>query len=431
MLHSLESAQVQKAIAGKVVLVRTDFNVPLKNGKLQTKVGDVTRIEAAIPTLKLLLRLGCTIGIVTHLGRPVGTPKGKPDSEFSVQPLVPILEKLLDHTVTFCPETIGETAQKAMALAHKSPKSAKNKVVLLENVRFYSQEEENDEEFAKELAELADVYVNEAFSASHRAHASIVGVTKFMPSYAGLALTKEVATWTKIMKNPKRPFVMIIGGAKISDKVGAVQHLAEIADAVLVGGGTANNFLKAEGFEIYQSYLEEKKSTVNYVKIAEHMLETTRADKHIIDGFIPLPKIIMPIDVVAAPSMDSTQTEVIELTSSESISKRSDIMFLDIGPKTAKLFSEIVAQAGTIFWNGPLGVFEKEAFAAGTRKVAKAIGASSGFSVVGGGDTVAAIDSFGLTDSFDYISVAGGASLEMLSGKTLPGIAPLLTSTQD
>lgn len=431
MLNTLESAQVQKAISRKVVLVRTDFNVPLKieNGKLQVSVGDVTRIEAAIPTLKLLLKLGCTVGIVTHLGRPEGNKTDKRD--FSLEPLVPILEKLLHHSVTFCPDTIGEIAQKAMVQAHKSPASAKNKVVLLENVRFYSQEEENDPEFAQELAELADVYVNEAFSASHRAHASIVGVTKCMPSYAGLGLAKEFDTWTKIMKNPKRPFVMVIGGAKISDKVGAVQHLAEIADAVLVGGGTANNFLKAEGFEIYESYLEEKKSKVNYVKVAEHMLETTRADKYIIDGYIPLPKIIMPVDVVAAKSMDSTQTEVIELTSSESISKRTDTMFLDIGPKTVKLFTEIVAQAGTIFWNGPLGVFEKEVFASGTRKVAKAIAASKGFSVVGGGDSVAAIQSFSLGNSFDYVSVAGGASLEMLSGKTLPGITPLLTSTQD
>lgn len=338
MLHSLESTVVQKAIAGKVVLLRTDFNVPLKNDKLQGKIGDITRIEAAVPTLKLLIKLGCTIGIVTHLGRPEGNKKGKPEAElpskkttqrsqskfeaqpdFSLEPLVHILEKLLTHKVTFCPDTIGEKAQKCMALAHQSPVSAKNKVVLLENVRFFSQEEENDAGFAKELSELADVYVNEAFSASHRAHASIVGVTNYLPSYAGLALTKEVETWTKIMEHPKRPFVMVIGGAKISDKVGAVQHLAEIADAVLVGGGTANNFLKAEGFEIYQSYLEEKdsagetkqKKAVNYVKVAQHMLETTRADKHIIDGYIPLPKICMPIDVVAAKSMDSTATEVI------------------------------------------------------------------------------------------------------------------------
>ena len=420
----IDSKEALSEITSKTVFVRTDFNVPLSDDK-SPKVLDDTRIAAAIPTIKYLLKQNCKVVIASHLGRP----KSSADSEFSLKPILPVLSKLLGKELTqniiFCEDTIGPKRQAIISQA--APKS----VILLENLRFYDGEQENDTTFANELAAGIDIYVNEAFSVSHRADASVVGVPKLLTAFAGIALGKEVATWSKLMQEPKRPFVMIIGGAKISDKVGAVAYLSEIADAILVGGGTANNFLKAEGLEIYQSYLEEdaqKKASrkdANYVKVAEHLLDETRADKIVIDGYIPLPKIIMPSDVIAAESMQSTDTEVVTLTSSDVLSSNSDVMYLDIGPKTISLFKEVIEEAGTIFWNGPLGVFEEKQFAQGTKEIAEAIVKSDAFSIIGGGDTLGAVDSMGLLDKFDYVSVAGGAALEFLSGKKLPGIQAL------
>lgn len=428
-LRSLSQAEFKKEWTGKTVLLRTDFNVPLTD---TLEVSDTTRIEAAIPTIRLLVENNCKIVVISHLGRP----KSEEDAKYSLKPVQKALDKALRKPgkavdVSFFSSTIGN--DRNAHIENMEPGT----VTVLENLRFNSGEKSNETSFAKSLAQKCDVFVNEAFSVCHRSDASVVGLSKILPSFAGLALEKEVLTWQKLMVEPKRPFVMIIGGAKISDKVGAVQHLAKIADAVLVGGGTANNFLKAEGFEIYKSYLEESSSNgsdgskksakkdANYVKVAEHLLEDTRAEKIIVDGYIPLPKIIMPSDVVAAPSMESEKTEIVELTSSDVISSRTDVMYLDIGPKTIHLFKEVIEEAGTIFWNGPLGVFENDAFAEGTKEIGKAIAASDAYSIIGGGDTLAAAAKYDILDGFDYVSVAGGAALEFLSGKTLPGLEDL------
>jgi len=429
VLRSISQAEFKEEWAGKTVLLRTDFNVPLTKN---LEVADTTRIEAAIPTIQLLVENNCKVVVVSHLGRP----KSEQDTKYSLKPVQKALETILKKAgttvdVSFFSETIGENRNEH--IKNMQPGS----ITVLENLRFNSGEKSNDDGFAKSLAQNCDVFVNEAFSVCHRSDASVVGLPKLLPSFAGLALEKEVQTWQKLMIEPKRPFVMIIGGAKISDKVGAVQHLTKIADAVLVGGGTANNFLKAEGFEIYKSYLEESnsdsskskksaKKDANYVKVAEHLLEDTRAEKIIVDGYIPLPKIIMPSDVVAARSMDSEKTEIVELTSSDVISSRSDVMYLDIGPKTIQLFKEVIEEAGTIFWNGPLGVFENDAFAEGTKEIGKAIAASDAYSIIGGGDTLSAASKYDILDGFDYVSVAGGAALEFLSGKMLPGLKDLL-----
>jgi phosphoglycerate kinase len=431
-LRSLSQLEFKKDWAGKTVLLRTDFNVPLTDS---LEVADTSRIEAAIPTIRLLVENNCKVVVISHLGRP----KNEEDTKYSMKPVQKTLNEILKKSgqtvdVSFYASTVGN--DRNVHIENMKPGT----VTVLENLRFNSGEKSNETSFAKSLAQGCDVFVNEAFSVCHRSDASVVGLPKLMPSFAGLALEKEVNTWQKLMEEPKRPFVMIIGGAKISDKVGAVQHLTKIADAVLVGGGTANNFLKAEGFEIYKSYLEESasgtykksshsskksKKVANYVKVAEHLLEDTRAEKIIVDGYIPLPKIIMPSDVVAARSMHSAKTEIVELTSSDVISSRSDVMYLDIGPKTIHLFKEVIEEAGTIFWNGPLGVFENDAFAAGTKEIGKAIAASDAYSIIGGGDTLAAATKYNILDEFDYVSVAGGAALEFLSGKTLPGLEDL------
>jgi len=425
----------QKSLRGQRVLVRVDFNVPLgvdsTTGK--RRPSDLTRVKSAIETIKLLQSLDCQVMLISHLGRP------DPDDQAtwaknSLEPVAPALEKLLGGRtrVVFSCETVGESVESVLSQTASDP----SQVILLENLRFHAGEKDNDPAFAKQLAKLADCYVNEAFSVSHRADASVVGLADLLPSYAGLNLEKEVRALTKLTDSPTRPFVMIIGGAKISDKVAAVQHLAELADAVIVGGGTANNFLKAEGIEIHESYLEEPtaigkgKKKVNFVKVAQELLEDTRSDKIIIDGYIPLPKINLPIDAVAAPGLESKadQCETVELTSSQVITSRDDVMFLDIGPKSIQIFKEIIEEAGTIFWNGPLGVFEREPFATGTREIATAIADSQAYSVIGGGDTLAAAQAFGLIDQFDHVSVAGGAALDLLAGKKLPGLKALSKS---
>lgn len=407
-----------KDVALKKVLVRTDFNVPLEKKGGKTVVADDNRIKQSLETIKLILENRGKAIVVSHLGRP----KGKEVAELSLQPVVDRLRELLGE-----PVILAKNYQDASVLLQQ------HRVVVLENVRFNPLEKENSAEFAKELAELADVYVNEAFSTAHRKHTSVEAITKKLPSFAGLAFTQEVTALHNLMTEPKRPFVMIIGGKKISDKVEAVVNLTNVADAVLLGGGTANNFLKADGFEIYKSVVEEKtqaetkKKKVNYVKVAENLLEQTKQDKILKDGYIPLPKIIYPIDVVAATGIDQTKTEVIELVNgNHEHAQARNLMYLDIGPKTVKLFQDIILQAGTVFWNGPMGVFEKEQFANGTQEIARTVAKTGGTTVLGGGDTIAAIHQFDLADRFDYVSAAGGAALEFLAGKTLPGVKPLL-----
>lgn len=421
-LTELNAKNYQK----KTALVRVDFNVPLsKNDQGKTEVADDTRIRSALKTITFLLEKQFQVVILTHLGRP----KGKPNPDYSVQPIIPVLEQLLKHSVCLAADV--QAAQNCL--------SANKKVILLENIRFFAGEENNDPAFAKEVAALADLYVNEAFSTAHRSHASIVQIPRLLPSFIGFSFAQEIKMLQMLMTEPKRPFVMVIGGSKISDKVDAVRNLADIADAVLIGGGTANNFLKAEGVDVCKSLVEEptntdsadikNKRSVNYVEVAQDMIEKTRTHKILLDGYIPIPKIILPIDVVAAPDLDSTKTEIIELVNCTAVdSSKQNLMYLDIGPKTVKLFKEVLLQAGTIFWNGPMGVFEKEQFATGTREVARTVAKAGATTILGGGDTIASIRTFSNENRYDYVSAAGGAALEFLAGKELVGIAALQKS---
>lgn len=411
-----------KDIAGKTVLVRVDYNVPLdkKNGRVVVK--DDRRIRASLETLQFLCQHGAKVICISHLGRP--TEAREPN--LSLQPVAEYLAAISGLPVTFVPDCVGPKVDQAVAALQPGS------ILVLENLRYYPGEKKNDRSFAKELARHADVFVNDAFSTCHRAHASTEGVTHLLPSFAGFGLAEETQGLSKVIDNPSRPFVVVIGGAKISDKVEAVVNLAHLADVVLLGGGVANNFLKAEGLEIHKSYLQDapadlKKKGIDYVNVAGDLLAKTKLEKVWLDGFIPLPKILYPLDVVAARSPASEKTQLIDLThDAADTAHDKELMYLDIGPKTIRLYSEIIATAKTIFWNGPLGYSEKTPFAAGTREIAKAITASQATSIVGGGDTVNAVDKLGLEAKFSYISTAGGAALEFLAGKTLPGLAPLM-----
>jgi len=408
-------------IKNKKVLVRADLDVPLeeKNGKLQ--VADDNRLQLAKDTITFITEHQGVCILIGHLGRPE-----KKDPQKSFKPVANHLSQLLNQPVIFIDDCIGDAVQKQ--IEHQPPGS----VIVLENLRYYSEEQANDAHFAKQLASLADVYVNEAFSTSHRTHASIVGIPTYLPAYAGFNLAKEVETFSNLMTKPKRPFVMIVGGAKISDKVEAIEHLTSIADVVLVGGGVANNFLKADGFDVQKSYLQDtpadlKKKGTDYIEAAAEMIHDTKQDRLLKDGYIPLPKIIYPIDVIAATSPKSKSGKVIELVNgNHHEATKKGLMYLDIGPKTIKLFQEIILQAGTVFWNGPMGVFENKAFANGTREIGQTVAKATATTILGGGDTIGAINDFKLNGRFDYVSGAGGAALEFLSGKMLPGIKPLL-----
>lgn len=433
-------------IKNKTILVRVDYNVPLKkddSGIMQ--VTNDERIVASLETIHFLLKHDAKVVLMSHLGRPEVPHLSVKDStknqakiattnrKFSLKPVAEYMKNKLNLPVVFSKESIGKNAQKEVFLAKKG------EIVLLENIRFHAGEQENDSQFAKELTKLADVYINEAFSASHRSHASIVGVAKHLPAFAGFALEKEVTTFAQMMEEPKRPLVIILGGAKISDKVGAMEHLAKIADIVLVGGAIANTFLKADGLEIYKSFIEDapadlKKKNIDYTDVASQLLEKHRSEKMLIDGYIPLPKIVYPIDVVAAYSLtekNEQKTEVIDLTTDHT--KIHDhhskgLLYLDIGPNTVKLYQEIISNAQTVFWNGPMGVWENPILENGSKKVAISIAHSSATTIIGGGDTIACATHFGLEKKFSYISAAGGAALDFLSGKKLPGLLPLVVS---
>lgn len=415
-------------IKNKTVLVRVDYNVPLKkvNGKNAVVADD--RIVASLETIQFLLEHQAKVVLISHLGRP----DAKNRDELSLNPIAQYMQDQLKLPITFVPHTIGTEVQKTLA---STPFGS---IVMLENLRFDSREEENDLSFARELSTGCDVFVNEAFSASHRAHASVVGITKYLPAFAGFALAHEVETFTKILKDPKRPVVIILGGAKISDKVGAIEYLADVADIVLVGGAVANNFLKAEGLETYKSYIEEassdlKKKNINYTDVAEALIEEHKTEKMLMDGYIPLSKILYPIDVIAAKSLDESnedQTKIIDLTIDIDEQKQEkdthkDLLYLDIGPKTCRLYQQIIASAKTIFWNGPMGVWENELFESGSKKIARSVADSRAFSIIGGGDTIACVNHFNLDTDYDYVSAAGGAALDYLSGKELPGLKPL------
>jgi phosphoglycerate kinase len=377
-------------LKGKKVLVRVDFNVPIKDGV----VGDDTRIQAALPTIKYLLEQGTAVILCSHLGRP----KSAADLEFSLRPVAEYLATLLDAPVAFAEDCIGEKAEDAAATLKPG------EVLVLENTRFHAGEKKNDPEMAKAMASLAEVFVNDAFGTSHRAHASTVGVTDYLPSVAGFLLEKEIKYLGNAIAEPERPFVAILGGAKISDKIGVIENLLEKADRILIGGGMANTFFKAQGYNLADSLVEEE-----VVDVAKDILEKAEG------------KLVLPVDVVIADAFSAdAEMQIMDI---------GDVpqgwRILDIGPRSVEAFSDIVKLAGMVVWNGPMGVFEFDKFAKGTFEIAKAVAESDAIGIIGGGDSTAAINKSGLEDKIAHISTGGGASLEMLEGKVLPGLAAL------
>ncbi len=380
-------------ITGKRVLMRADFNVPLKDGRIT----DDTRIQAALQSIQYILDQGASLVLMSHLGRP----KGEKKPEFSLKPVADRLNELLDTTVSIAADVVGDEVEK-QARALKP-----GEVLLLENVRYYKEETENDAAFSKKLAALGDVFVNDAFGTAHRAHASTEGVTKHMPSCAGFLIEKEISFFQPILDNPSKPMVAVIGGAKVSSKIAVLESLLPNCATFIIGGGMAYTFLKAQGIEIGKSLVEEE-----YIETAQQFL--TAAEKR---GT----QVILPLDHVVAAEFDANaQAEAVD-----GQAVPADKLALDIGPKTVAAAKEAIAGAKTIVWNGPLGVFEFERFAAGTKAVAEAIATSSAMTVVGGGDSVAAANMFNLASQLDHVSTGGGASLEFLEGKTLPGIVAL------
>jgi len=377
-------------VKGKKVLVRVDFNVPISEGK----VGDDTRIQAALPTIKYLLENDAAVILCSHLGRP----KGEPDPAFSLKPVADYLGTLLDVPVKFAEDCIGEVAQKA------AEDLALNEVLVLENTRFHAGEKANDPEMAKELASLADLFVNDAFGSAHRAHASTAGVADYLPAAAGFLLEKEIKYLGNAIAEPKRPFVAILGGAKVSDKIGVIDNLIKKADRILIGGGMANTFFKAQGYAMADSLVEDE------------VLDTAKELLDMAGG-----KLVLPVDVIIADAFDANAADKIMDVGDVPAGWR----ILDIGPRTVQAFSDIIKKAGTVVWNGPMGVFELDKFAKGTFEVAKAIAESDATGIVGGGDSASAIKKSGLEDKITHISTGGGASLEMLEGKMLPGLAAL------
>jgi phosphoglycerate kinase len=411
-----------KFIKNKTVLLKVDYNVPIKINNGESKIVNDMRLKLNLPTIELLLKHNCKIIITSHLGRP----NGKVVNSLRLDPIAKHLSKLIDQPVKKIPHFVGKRAENIVF------KMKAKEIIMLENSRFYPGEKKNSLKLAKSLSKLAQVVVNDSFSSAHRNHATVAGIAKYLPVFPGIAFGKEMEMLSNLMKNPARPFVAIVGGAKISDKVEAIRSLTKISDVVLVGGGVANNFIKAQGIDVYRSYLEDTVSfasdkKTSYVKVANDLINNTKTEKMLLNGYIPLPKIIYPSDVLAADKIDNPTTKkIINLTKNDNGHVKKNYMFLDIGPKTQRLYREIILQAQTIFWNGPMGVFEESDFASGTKAVATAIAKSSATTVIGGGDTQSAINLFDLKDRYDYISAAGGAALEFLSGRILPGIKPML-----
>ena len=379
---------------GKKVLVRVDFNVPLNEKK---EITDDTRIAAALPTIQYLLQSHAKVILCSHLGRP----KGVVNPDFSLSYIVERLEKITGTKVIFAKDCIGAEAEAAVAAAKEG------QIVLLENLRFHKEETDNNPEFAEKLASLAEIFVNDAFGSAHRAHASTEGVTHYLPSVAGLLIEKELEFLGGALDNPERPFIAILGGAKVTDKIGVIENLMKKVDCLIIGGGMAHTFVKAQGFEIGTSLFDEA------------TLET--AKKIIADAKLKGIKILFPVDyVVASEFAASSQPYIVPV---EAIPP--DKMALDIGPSTRMLFATEIKQAKTIIWNGPMGVFEFPAFAAGTKAIAQAMADAQGITIIGGGDSAAAVKKMGFADKMTHISTGGGASLEFLEGKELPGIAAL------
>lgn len=380
----------------KRVLVRVDYNVPIKDGE----VTDDTRIRASLPTLEHLLNQGASIVLMSHRGRPSGEGI---EEEFSLRPAALRLAELLQKPVMFATDTIGEDAQAKVAALRPGD------IVLLENLRFDKREKKNDAEFAAELAKFGDVYVNDAFGTAHRAHASTAGVADLLPAYAGKLMEREVSTLSGMLENPRRPFAAILGGSKVSDKIKVIDALMDTCDTLIIGGGMCFTFLLAQGKSVGTSLKEE-----DWVERAAEMLKKAE-DKGV--------QLLLPVDVVVADAFSNdanTQTVSVDEIP-------DDMMGLDIGPKTAELYADALACAQTIFWNGPMGVFEMPAFEAGTKAVACAVADNTeADSIIGGGDSVAAVNQFDLADQMTFISTGGGASMELVQGEKLPGVEVLM-----
>ena len=391
-MHKLTVEDVEAA--GKRVFVRVDFNVPMDADR---NITDDRRIAAAVPTIEYLIERGAKVILASHLGRP----KGKFDPGSTMDPVADRLSALLGRPVQKLPDCVGPQVEAAVAAM--SP----GDVVLLENVRFHKEEEANDAEFARRLASLADLFVNDAFGAAHRAHASTEGIAHYIPGVAGFLMRKEIEIMGRALADPARPFVAILGGAKVSDKIGVIDNLLTRVDALLIGGGMAFTFLKAQGHEVGKSLVDAERLEYAREAMARASEKGVRFE--------------LPTDVVAAERFEADSP--LRVVGVDAIP--ADWMGLDIGPYTARRFAEIVRGAGTVVWNGPMGVFEMEAFAAGTRSLAQAMASSGGVTIVGGGDSAAACEQFGLADKMTHVSTGGGASLEFLEGRVLPGVAAL------
>ena len=384
-------------VAGKRVLVRVDFNVPLEGGR----VVDDTRIRAALPTIQYLLDQGCSIVLMSHLGRP----KGQVVDDLRMAPVAARLAELLGRPVATTDDCVGPAAARAAAALKPG------EVLLLENLRFHAEETGNDDAFSRQLAELGDVYVNDAFGTAHRAHASTEGVTHYLPSVSGLLLAKELEVLGRLLREPARPFVVVLGGLKVSDKIGVIRHMLTVADTVLIGGAMANAFLAAKGFEVGAS-----KGAGDEVAVARDILAEAGTSRG---------QLLVPNDVVVAK--EAAPGAQARVAPADGIA--SDEMALDIGPQTTALFVQQLRGAGTIYWNGPMGLFEIDEFAAGTKAVGEAIAAAAAVTVAGGGDTVSAVRAFGLEGRLTHVSTGGGASMEFLEGRALPGVEALMDKT--
>ncbi|MFF2177983.1 phosphoglycerate kinase [Lysinibacillus sp. NPDC058147] len=380
-------------VKGKRVFVRVDFNVPMADGAIT----DETRIRAAIPTIEYLVEQGAKVILASHLGRP----KGEVKEDMRLTAVGVRLAELMGKPVTKLDESIGQEVEEAVANMQNGD------IILLENVRFHAGEEKNDPALAEQFAKLADVYVNDAFGAAHRAHASTEGIAKYVPAVSGFLMQKELDVLGKALSNPEHPFTAIIGGAKVKDKIGVIESLLEKVDHLIIGGGLSFTFIKAQGYDIGKSLLEEDK-----IDLAKSFIEKAKAK-----GV----QLHMPIDAVVANEFSKdAETQIVDVDAIP-----ADWMGLDIGPKTAAKYAEVIKNSKLIIWNGPMGVFEMDKFANGTKTVADAMAATAGYTVIGGGDSAAAVEKFEVADKMDHISTGGGASLELMEGRELPGIVAL------